>query len=133
DNDGRLDALVVDHQGPLAYLHNRTERGGHFVVLRLEGTKSARDAVGARVVVTAGGRRQFGWRLGGGSYQSASDGRLYFGLGPSAHIDSLEVAWPSGRVQQFLNLAADRGYLLREGRAEPSALLGFVPSPGTGD
>jgi tetratricopeptide (TPR) repeat protein len=125
DNDGRLDALVVDHKGPLAYLHNRTEGSGHFVMLHLEGTRSARDAVGARVVVTAGGRSQYGWRIGGGSYQSASDGRLHFGLGPAATIESLEVSWPSGCVQQFVNLAADRGYRLREGQREPDALPGF--------
>jgi tetratricopeptide (TPR) repeat protein len=125
DNDGRLDALVVDHAGPLGYLHNRATGGGHFVVLRLEGTGSARDAVGARVRVTAGGRTQVAWRIGGGSYQSASDGRLHFGLGTAARIESIEVQWPAGRLQRFVDLVADRGYGLREGRAEPSPLPGF--------
>ena len=60
DNDGRVDCLVVAQDEPLAYFHNRTERGGHFVTLRLEGTASNRDGVGARVTVAAGGRRQVG-------------------------------------------------------------------------
>jgi tetratricopeptide (TPR) repeat protein len=126
DNDGRLDAIVIDHAGPLAYLHNQTEGGGHFVVLGLEGIHSSRDAVGSRVAVTAGGRRQFAWRLGGGSYQSASDGRLHFGLGPAMRIEAIEVAWPSGRIQRFRDLAADRGYWLREGQAQPGPLPGFA-------
>ena len=93
---------TTDH--PLAYLHNQTSGGGHFLTLRLEGRHCSRDAVGVRVVVVAGGRRQFRWRIGGGSYQSASDSRLHFGLGASAIIDRLEVLWPCGVIQQFTNL-----------------------------
>jgi len=125
DNDGRIDAVVIDHKAPLVYLHNRTEGGSHFVVFRLEGTRSPRDATGVRVVVTAGGKRRFGWRLGGGSYQSASDARLHFGLGQAKGIETIEVAWPSGLVQQFGSLAADRGYLLREGEPAARPLPGF--------
>ena len=62
DNDGRMDALVVNQNEPLVYLHNRTEKGGHFIRFRLEGTKSNRDGVGARVTITAGGG--VGWRSG---------------------------------------------------------------------
>jgi hypothetical protein len=64
DNDGRVDLLIAALDGPLAYFHNRT-RGGNFVTFRLEGTGSNRDAVGARVAVTAAGRRQVAWRVGG--------------------------------------------------------------------
>ena len=93
--------------------------------MRLEGTASNRDAIGARVAVTAGGRRQTAWRLGGGSYASAEDPRLHFGLGPARTIDEVEVRWPSGRVDRFRDLPADTGYLIREGEPDPLPLPGF--------
>src|SRR5262249_38955842 len=76
DNDGRVDALVLNQNQPLVYLYNRTENAGHFIRFSLEGTRSNRDAVGARVTITSGGRRRMSERTGGGSYQSASDPRL---------------------------------------------------------
>jgi hypothetical protein len=125
DNDGRVDFLVVTQNEPLVFFHNQTERAGHFVTFRLEGTASNRDAVGARVIVTTADRRQVAQRLGGGSYLSASDGRLHFGLGSSTSVESVEVRWPSGRVDLWKNLAADTGYLLREGDPAPGPLAGF--------
>src|SRR5262249_21237449 len=92
DNDGRLDVLILSPNQPLAYLHNRSEAGRH-VSLRLEGRTSNRDAVGAKVVVVAGGRRRVAQRVGGGSYQSASDSRLHFGLGDADRIEAIEVTW----------------------------------------
>jgi hypothetical protein len=118
DNDGSEDLLIVAQGEPLAYLHNRTT-GGHFLALRLEGTRSARDAVGARVIVTSAGRQQSAWRFGGGSYLSASDQRLHFGLGSHDRAESVDVYWPSGRTDHYKNLEADAGYLLREGLAMP--------------
>jgi len=121
DNDGRVDAIVVSQNEAVAFLHNRTpSEGAHFLTLLLEGTKSNRDAVGAKVSVNSGGRVQIATRLGGGSYQSAGDPRLNFGLGASRQVDSVAVRWPSGRVERFSNLAADTGYRLREG--DPVAL-----------
>lgn len=124
DNDGAPDLLLVSQDGPLAFFHNRT-RGGHRVTIALEGTASNRDGVGARVTVVAGGRRQVAQRLGGGSYLSACDGRLHFGLGVADRVNSLEVRWPSGRVDRFSGLAADAAYLLREGHPSPRR---FAPS-----
>ena len=118
DNDGRVDALVVADNEPLVYLHNRTA-GGHFLTIALEGTKSNRDGVGARVTVEAAGSRRVSQRMGGGSFLSASDPRLHFGLGSATRIDRLEVRWPSGRVDSFQNLDADKGYRLREGDPKP--------------
>ena len=63
-------------------------------------------------------------RMGGSSYLSASDHRLHFGLGDSVLIESVEVRWPSGRIDRYTGLAADRGYLLREGDPVPRALSG---------
>jgi tetratricopeptide (TPR) repeat protein len=125
DNDGRLDALVVDHNAPLADLRNQTERVGHWLVLQLEGVRSNRDGVGAVVTIRAGGRVQVLQRFGGGSYQSASDPRLHAGLGAAARVEEVEVRWPSGQVDRWKDLPADRGYRLREGDATPTRLKGF--------
>jgi hypothetical protein len=124
DNDGRPDLVVLPQRTPLAFFHNATE-GGHFLTLRLEGTKSNRDAVGALVTLTTSGRTIRRWRTGGGSFQSASDGRLHFGLAAATKIDAVEIRWPSGRVDRLTNLEADRAYRLREGEAAPFALPGF--------
>ncbi len=129
DNDGRVDLLILSHDVPLAYFHNRTN-GGAWLTLGLEATAGHRDAIGARVTVTAGGRRQTAWRVGGGSFQSASDSRLHFGLGGAPAVESVEVAWPSGRVDHHGPLSAGAGYLLREGDPAPRPLRGFAgPAP----
>jgi enediyne biosynthesis protein E4 len=127
DNDARVDLLIVSQNSPLAYFHNRTV-AGHSLTLQLEGTVSNRDAIGARVTVTAGGRRLSAWRIGGGSYQSASDPRVHLGLGDLSRAEQIEVSWPSGRVDRFGPLEADTGYRLREGAAAPESLRGFTPA-----
>ena len=124
DNDGRVDALMIAHNEPLVYFHNQTV-AGHFVTIALEGTASNRDGVGARAVLEAGGLRQVSQRFGGGSYLSASDPRLRFGLGPARRIDRLEIYWPSGRVDRFRDLEAAKAYRLREGCLEPLPLRGW--------
>jgi hypothetical protein len=116
--------LILSHNTPLAYFHNRT-KGGRFLSLRLIGCKSNRDAVGAKVTVIAGGRRQVAQRTGGGSYQSASDPRLHFGLGAVDRIDTIEITWPSGTVDRYHQLAPDSGYLMSEGEAKPRPLHGY--------
>jgi enediyne biosynthesis protein E4 len=126
DNDGRCDALIVAQDGPLAYFHNRTRQAGRFVTLRLEGTTSNRDGVGALVAVTSGGRRQVAQRLGGGSYLSANDPRLHFGLNESDRVEEVDVRWPSGRIDRWQSLLAGTGYSLREGDPKPRPLAGFA-------
>jgi tetratricopeptide (TPR) repeat protein len=130
DNDGRPDLLVVSQDGPLAFFHNRTDRPGHFATFRLRGTTSNRDGIGARIVVSAAGQRHVSQRVGGGSYLAASDDRLHFGLGESTSIDAVEVAWPSGRIDRWTNLAADTGYLLVEGDPAVLPLAGFSRPQG---
>jgi tetratricopeptide (TPR) repeat protein len=124
DNDGRPDVLILPQNDPLIYLCNRTP-GGHWITFALEGTRSNRDGVGAEVVVTSRGRRQVAQRLGGGSYQSASDGRLHFGLGAESGPVVVSVRWPSGRTDRHEGLAIDSAYRLREGEAEARPLVGF--------
>ena len=124
DNDGRVDLVILPQNQPLVYFHNQTG-GGRSLTLLLEGSPSNRDAIGARVVVESGGRRQFVWRTGGGSYQSASDPRLMIGLGTADRVDAVEVTWPSGRVDRHTGLLPGRGYRLREGDASFKMLPGF--------
>lgn len=116
DNDGRLDLLVQAHDRPIAFLHNETDPG-RWLSVRLEGTDSNKDAVGARVTVWAGGTRQVAQRSGGGSFQSSGDPRAHFGLGAATRAETVEIQWPSGRADRFQNL--DSGsYLIREGSTE---------------
>jgi enediyne biosynthesis protein E4 len=123
DNDGLLDAVMVAQNGPLVYLHNRTEPArGRSVTLRLEGRKSNRDGVGAVVTLSQGGRTQVRQRLGGGSYQSASDPKIHFGLGSRERVESVEVRWPLGQIDRYQDLAAGACYLLREGDSSATLL-----------
>jgi tetratricopeptide (TPR) repeat protein len=116
DNDGRMDAVLVAQNEPIVYLHNRTENSsGHYVSIQLRGTTSNRDGVGASVAVTAGGQKQVAQRFGGGSYLSAGDPRLHFGLGAAGRIDRIEIRWPSGQVDVFENVPLDRRYRVTEG------------------
>jgi tetratricopeptide (TPR) repeat protein len=129
DNDGRMDVLIVGQGAPLALLRNQpAPASAHFLTLALEGVASNRDGVGAKVTVTAGGRRQVGMRFGGGSYLSASDPRLHFGLAAAQRVDRVEVRWPSGRRDIYKGLTADTSYQLREGTAAAAPLTGFAAS-----
>lgn len=124
DNDGCIDLVMVALDRPLVYFHNQSRTPScHYLTLQLQGTRSNRDAVGAVVTVVTGQHRQRAERSGGGSYLSASAARLHFGLGAATSVDAVEVRWPSGQVQQFPGLPADRAYRLVEGagRAEPLA------------
>jgi enediyne biosynthesis protein E4 len=104
-------------------LHNSGGNGGHFVSFKLVGTKSNRDAMGARLKLTAGGMTQIREIAGGGSYLSQSDLRAHFGLGVVEKIDKLEISWPSGAQQAFKDFRADQFYSIQEGKDE----LGYQP------
>ncbi len=125
DHDGRLDVLVVAQNEPLIELHNASDRDGHWLVVQLEGTRSNRDAVGAKVSVHSGGRVRVSRRIGGGSYQSASDPRLHFGLGAVSRVDAIEVRWPSGQVDRFGPFEGDAAYRLVEGAKAARPLEGW--------
>ncbi len=94
-------------------------------MIQLEGKASNRDAIGAKVRLTAAGLTQFAERSGGGSYASSSDKRLHFGLGTNQVVDRIEVIWPTGQRDRFERLAADTGYRLLEGSSTAIPLLGF--------
>jgi enediyne biosynthesis protein E4 len=126
DNDGRIDVVIVSENAPLELLHNECSSQNHSLTLLLEGRSSNRDAVAARVAVTAAGQTRVAARFGGGSYQSASDQRLHFGLGTAVAAERVEVTWPSGRRDCYQGLAADSAYRLREGDSSASPLPGFA-------
>lgn len=114
DNDGFVDILVADNGDPPLLLHN-DGNGNHFVNFKLVGTKSNRDAMGARLRIVSAGVSQIREIAGGGSYLSQSDLRANFGLGKATSVDSVEVKWPSGVTQSFHDVPADKFYLIKEG------------------
>jgi enediyne biosynthesis protein E4 len=118
DNDGFVDVVVANNGDPPTLLHNSGSNGNHFVNFKLVGTKSNRDASGARIRVTAGGISQLREIAGGGSYLSQSDLRANFGLGKNSVAQSVEVSWPSGAHQVFQDVKGDRFYVIEEGRSE---------------
>lgn len=115
DNDGRVDALVVDSEGKPLLLHNESAPVGHWLSVRLEGKKSNRDGLGAVLTATAAGQKLVRLCQTDGSYLSASDRRVHFGLGPAGRLDTLTVRWPDGHADALNNVPADRVVTLREG------------------
>jgi hypothetical protein len=113
DNDGRVDALIVNLGGPAFLLHN-TSPANHWISVKLVGRKSNRDGIGARVEVVSGGRRQMHERVAGSGYLSQDDPRLHFGLGGASKVDRLTVTWPSGARQTLENAATDRVVVIEE-------------------
>ena len=116
DNDGKVDAFQVNLGARGTLLHNVTTNAGHWVEIKLKGTKSNRDGFGAKVEVLAAGKRWTRERVAGSGYLSQDDGRLHFGLGTAANIDKLLVHWPSGREQVLTNLTVDRVLTVEEPR-----------------
>src|SRR5207244_3992441 len=97
-------------------LKQAARSGNHWIGLKLAGSRSNRSALGAKVRVLAGGRWQSDEVRSGGSYLSQNDMRLHFGLGASAQVDRIEIAWPSGTRQTLRDVAADRVVAIEEPR-----------------
>ena len=116
DNDGDLDILVSNNGQRPQLLRNDGGNANHWLQIFLIGTKSNRDAVGARVKVTAGELVLHDEKKGGMSYQSAQDPRLHFGLGGSPRVDAVEISWPSGERTKLTNLRADQTIAIKEGQ-----------------
>ena len=115
DNDGDIDVLVVTMDEGPTLLRNDTTSDAHWITLRLSGTKSNRDAIGAKVTIESGGRRQIAEVRSGGSYLSHNDMRVHFGLDGAEQVDRIVVRWPSGHVEAIPALAGDRFYDVVEG------------------
>ena len=116
-----MDVVISDIDGGPMVLRNRGIPRTHWVSFELAGTKSNRLALNARIKIVAGGMTQTDEVHSGGSYLSQNDLRLHFGLGGATKIDSVEIRWPSGKVDTVKDLAADHFYALLEGE-------GIVPS-----
>ncbi len=126
-NDGKIDVVINQlHNVPVLLRNvngNATASAGpnqgqnHWIGLKLiGGAKSPRDAVGTAVYLTAGGVRQRGDVISGGSYASSNDFRLHFGLGQASKVDGIEIHWPSGTIEKITVPAVDRFYSVEEGR-----------------
>jgi hypothetical protein len=116
-NDGHIDVVLNNMDASPVLLRNVVKNANHWMTLKLVGgPKGPRDAIGAKVFVTAGGVRQRADLISGGSYGSSSDPRLHFGLGGSTKVDRVEIRWPSGRVEELIVPGIDRIFTVVEGR-----------------
>jgi hypothetical protein len=119
-NDGRVSAVISNMNAAPSLLVNQVRSPNHWIGLRLQGTKSNRDGIGARVALKVGARVLVDEVRSGSSYDSNSDMRLHFGLGAAIKIDSVQVRWPSGLTERFENIAVDSIHTLKEGSGAPA-------------
>jgi enediyne biosynthesis protein E4 len=115
-NDGRLEIIVATLNGEPVILQPQNLPANHWISFQLEGTKSNRLALNARIKATAGDLVQTDQVLSGGSYLSQNDLRVHFGLAGHDHLDKAEITWPSGKAETLTNLTADRFYKIKEGQ-----------------
>jgi len=127
DGDGDLDLVITDNNGAARLLRNDGGNRNHYLRVRTVGTTSNRDGIGARVTVTAAGRRQWAVVKTGSSYCSQSELPLTFGLGAAAVPARVEVRWPSGRVD-VVDARADTTTTVREGETGAASPAGRPPS-----
>jgi hypothetical protein len=125
DNDGSVDVLILNMSEPPSLLKNNNSSKNGWLVLKAIGTRSNKSAIGARITVTAGGRRQIREVMSGSSYISQSDMRQHFGLGKASRVDEIEVRWPSGHIDRISGVDANQFISVQEGR-------GLVQSKGPG-
>ncbi len=116
--DGREDLVVSAMNDPVALLTNETTPVGGFLAIELRGTRSSRDAVGARVRLDAGGRVYRGQITAGDGYMASNQKQLVFGLAAAKRVDQLEIIWPSGHRQTLTNLSPNQRLLLVEDTTE---------------
>ncbi len=114
DNDGAVEILVNNSHDPPSLLKNLGKHQ-NWIIVKLIGTKSNRDAIGARVTVRANGHQQAQEVRSGGGYDSQSDFRLHFGLGSAGRVQLLEIRWPSGLNEKLENVSANQILTVREG------------------
>ncbi|MGE5644518.1 MAG: CRTAC1 family protein [Acidobacteriota bacterium] len=115
DNDGDVDIVIVNQNEPPSLLRNDVTGKNHWLKVKLEGTKSNRSAIGARVLVKYGGKQQLQEVVGQSSFLSVNDRRLHFGLGATEAAD-LEIRWPSGAKESYAKVAADQLVTIKEGK-----------------
>ena len=110
DGDGRIDAVVSSLEGPVEVWHNVSPERNHWIELKLTGTRSNRDGIGARIQIG----RQYNDMTSAVSYASSSLVPVHFGLGAMTTVDRIEIIWPNGKHQTLRNVKADRVLEVRE-------------------
>ena len=125
NNDGNMDIVVVNIDGPPLILLNQGGNHNHRILLRLIGSKSNKMAIGAKVTVTAGSLVQKAEVRAGGSYLSSNDPRLHFGLGTEANVREIAISWPSGSREVLHDVPADFIFTVAEGKG----IVNRVPLP----
>jgi len=113
-NDGRQSVFMTVLDGAPVLLRNQSKPSGHWLRVKLQGTKSNRDGFGAKVEIKAGNRTQTLEARANSSFESASDARLHFGLAEASSVDVINVRWPSGRVSRLEIVHADQEVVVRE-------------------
>ena len=114
NHDGKLDLVVTALSAPAEIWMNDSPGASHWLELSLQGTKSNRDGIGAKVKVTAGGKTQYNHVTTASGYASSSAGPVHFGLGEAKVADEVEIHWPSGTLQKLTRVAADQVLLVKE-------------------
>jgi len=114
NGDGRIDVVVTALKAPAEIWMNQSPGDNHWLELKLHGTKSNRDGIGARIKVVTKSGTQYDHKSTAAGYASSSAGPVHFGLGSSASADLIEIRWPSGIVQQLRDVAADRVLVVEE-------------------
>jgi hypothetical protein len=114
NNDGKIDIVVTVLNGPPQLLMNYSATPNHWIILKLIGTKSNRDGLGAKIKITTARGSQYNHATTAVGYNSSSDKRVHFGLGESKIIDEIEVLWPSGIRQVLTDVKADRILTIKE-------------------
>jgi hypothetical protein len=121
DNDGNVDAVVAVLNDVPVILHNDGGSGNHWLLINTVGTRSNRDGLGARIkLVGESGLAQFAYVTTAGSYLSASDKRVHFGLGKDKTVSLIEIIWPSGVVQRLTNVSANQAITVTESAGSES-------------
>jgi enediyne biosynthesis protein E4 len=116
NNDGNVDVVVLDMDGPPQLLLNVSANGNHRVLFKLVGTKSNKMGIGAKLVVISGKITQTAEVRAGGSYLSSNDPRLHFGLGADDRMSQVEIRWPMGEKEILKDVPADFIYTVTEGK-----------------
>jgi hypothetical protein len=108
DNDGDIDVFIINLNDKCSFLRNNKGNTKNWVTLDLEGTSSNRDGVGARITLTAGGKKQVTQKRSTAGYLSQNDHRIHFGLDSNSTVENIEIKWPSGIVQTLTGVQANQ-------------------------
>jgi hypothetical protein len=117
-NDGRISAVISNMNAPMSLLVNQVKSSNHWIAFKTTGTKSNRDGIGAKIRMKVGDRVLVDEVRSGSSYDSSSDVRVHFGLAAATKLDWVEVRWPSGLREKFMNVQLDSMNTLQEGSGD---------------